>query len=275
MSEHRRNDHAQALKRTHRPQGCRLMCRLLALLLCLSACMGIGLELCVLMKGGLSILGALWVLIGYFTIWTNGLVAAVFAAVALYGERFDHPRLMAGLVASMALVGVIFAFLLQGLRTMNSATAEANFLLHQLNPMVIVVFWLLFTRKGMLSWRDPFLWALYPLGYLGYALIRGQAERHYAYPFIDVSTNGWIQVMTNAVAIALCFVAAAEGMVLIDWVLAQKSKRHEQSLRLTERCPDRSVGTMRAISLNVLNLSKSGRVVKQIEEARSRSFIRR
>ncbi|RWP44232.1 MAG: hypothetical protein EOR05_25985 [Mesorhizobium sp.] len=199
-----------------------MICRLLALIICLSACAGIGLELSTLTRGGASMLGSLWVLIGYFTILTNGLVAAVFGAVALLGERFDHPRLVARGAAVMALVGVIFALLLQGLRTLAGATTEANFLLHQLNPVLVVLFWLLFTRKGTLSWRDPLLWALYPLVYLAYALARGAAEGKYAYPFIDVSANGWVGAMSNAVVIALGFVAAAEALVLIDRMLARR-----------------------------------------------------
>lgn len=167
-------------------------------------------------------LGSLWVLMGYFTILSNGLIAVVFGAVALLGGRFDHPRLVAAVAAVMALVGVIFALLLQGLRTLAGATAEANFLLHQLNPVLVVLFWLLFTRKGALSWRDPLLWALYPLVYLAYALARGVAEGKYAYPFIDVSANGWVGVMSNVVVIALGFIAAAEVLVLIDRMLARR-----------------------------------------------------
>ncbi|MER8790585.1 Pr6Pr family membrane protein [Mesorhizobium sp. M0983] len=196
--------------------------RLFALIICLSACTGIGLELSTLIKGGASMLGSLWVLVGYFTILTNGLVAIVFAAMALLGERFDHPTLVAWTAAVMALVAVIFAVLLQGLRTLAGATAEANFLLHQLNPVLVLLFWLLFTRKGRLSWRDPLLWALYPLAYLAYALARGVAEGKYAYPFIDVSANGWVAVMSNAATIALGFIAAAEVLVLVDRMLAQR-----------------------------------------------------
>lgn len=196
--------------------------RLFALAICLSACIGIGLELGTLINSGLSLVSSTWALIGYFTILTNGLVAGVFGAIALYGERFDHPRLVAGTVASMALVGVVFAVLLQGVRTLAGATAQANFLLHQLNPVLVALFWLLFARKGMLSWRDPLLWALYPLGYLIYALGRGLAQGRYAYPFIDVSRNGWILVVTNAVAIAIGFVAASEVLVAIDRMLARR-----------------------------------------------------
>ncbi|MCA0013826.1 Pr6Pr family membrane protein [Mesorhizobium sp. B292B1B] len=198
------------------------MSRSLALVICLSACVGIGLEFGTLIKEGASIAGAAWTLSGYFTILTNALVAAVFAALAINGKHFDHPRLMAGVVSAIVLVGVIFTLLLQGLRTLAGASAEANFLLHQLNPILAALSWFLFTRKGALSWRDPLLWALYPVAYLVYALARGAAEGHYAYPFIDVSAVGWARVAANSVVIALCFVAAGEGLVWIDRTLARR-----------------------------------------------------
>lgn len=196
--------------------------RLFALLIFLSACIGIGLELIALTKGGSSVLSSAWMLIGYFTILTNALVVLVFGAIAICSERFDQPRLVAGVALAMVLVGVIYALLLQGLRTLAGETAVANILLHQVNPVLVALFWLLVTGKGALSWRDPLLWALYPLGYLIYALARGFAQGSYAYPFIDVSANGLVQVGINAALIALCFIAAGELLVWIDGKLARR-----------------------------------------------------
>lgn len=190
--------------------------RLLALLVCLSACVGIGLEWVTLIQHGVSILTSAWILIGYFTILTNGFVAVIFGAMAVYGKSFDHPRLVAGTVLAMILVGVVYALLLQGLRALSGTTALANFLLHVLTPVLVVIFWFLAIRKGALTWRDPLLWVLYPWGYFLYALIRGSVQGRYAYPFIDVSANGWVQVVINAVVIALGFVAAGEALVWID-----------------------------------------------------------
>lgn len=203
--------------------------RLSALLVGLSACVGIGLELITLTKNGMSIPSAAWALIGYFTILTNGLLAIIFGAMAIHGKSFDHPRLVAGAVLAMSLVGVVYALLLQGLRTTADATALADFLLHVLTPVLAGIFWLLAIRKGTLSWRDPLLWALYPLGYFLYALVRGFAQGRYAYPFIDVSANGWEQVMINAAAIALGFVAAGEALVWIDRRLASRNIRRART----------------------------------------------
>jgi len=193
-----------------------MFARLVALALFLSAAIGIGLELNALMQGGATFAAAAWTLLSYFTILTNGIVAVTFAILAVRGARGLDPRLIASVVAAIVLVGVVFALLLQGLRTLAGATATANFLLHQLNPRLAAAYWLAFTPKGRLGWRDPQLWALWPLLYLGYAMVRGGVEGRYPYPFIDVGALGAVEVTLNAAVIAAAFVAAGEAMVWID-----------------------------------------------------------
>jgi hypothetical protein len=88
--------------------------------------------------------------------------------------------------------------------------------LHKVTPILAALWWLLFMPKGKLGWRDPWLWAIYPAAYLPYALARGLSGDIYAYPFINVDRLGWGQVLVNAFAIALGFVAAGFGLVALD-----------------------------------------------------------
>jgi len=198
-----------------------MFARLLALILCLSAAIGIALETQTVMQNGAAFGTAAWAVASYFTILTNGLIVLVFAVLAVRGAGGLHPRLIVGVTAAMILVGVVFALLLQGLRPLAGATAISDFLLHRLNPVLAAAFWLGFVPKGRLSWRDPLLWALWPLAYLGYALVRGGAEGRYSYPFIDVAALGAPTVAVNAVVMAAAFVVAGEAMVWIDRRLAR------------------------------------------------------
>jgi hypothetical protein len=165
----------------------------------------------------------LWVLLRYFTITTNVLIVLVFGALAA-GAAVSQ-RLVAGTVLFIALVGVIYDLLLQGLGDLTAGAAIANVLLHRVTPIVGVVFWLLAAPKGQLRWIDPLLWALYPLGYLVYALVRGAAEGIYAYPFLDVGRFGAAAVSFNSVVIAAGFVVAGLLMVALDRFFAERSKR--------------------------------------------------
>lgn len=196
--------------------------RILALVICMSALLGVGLEVRQLLVGGASLPSALWNVAGYFTILTNAFLAIAFGGVAAANGKVSRPRLIAGLAASIGLVGVVFAILLEGARSLHGLGALADFLLHKLNPILTVLFWLMFVRKGALRWSDPLLWALYPLAYFVYGLWRGMSEGHYAYPFINVARIGWVKVGANAAVIAAGFVAAGLAMVAVDRLASGK-----------------------------------------------------
>ena len=170
-----------------------------------------------------SAAGAAWAMLGYFTITTNLIVAILFSLMASGRRAAARPRLVGGLALSMLLVGIVFALLLHGLQELSGGAAGADVILHKVTPVLVPLFWLLFTPKGSLEASDPFLWALYPVLYLTYALGRGAATGRYAYPFLDVAAHGWAGVALNATAIALGFLAAAYGLILLDRRLAGRA----------------------------------------------------
>jgi hypothetical protein len=159
---------------------------------------------------------ALWIMLAYFTILTNALVAVVFTCVALDRTALRAPRVIAGVVISILLVGVVVFFLLRGLLELSGGSALVDLLLHQVTPVGALLFWLFATRKGSLTWRDPLLWAIYPLAYFGYALARGAASGQYAYPFMNVAALGWARTGLNAFVIAVGFVLTGYAFVGID-----------------------------------------------------------
>ncbi|MDX8500935.1 Pr6Pr family membrane protein [Mesorhizobium sp. VK4C] len=196
--------------------------RMLAALIALAAWAGIAVHFHALADGPASWLAALWALAGYFTITTNLLVAIVFTSVVIKA-RFATPWLLSATLLNILLVGIVYGLLLQGLKELTAGSQLANILLHRVTPALTTVFWLAFVRKGTLTWRAPFVWALYPLFYLAYALVRGAAEAHYPYPFIDVARIGWEQTLVNSALIALAFVAAGEVLVWLDRRLGGKT----------------------------------------------------
>jgi hypothetical protein len=197
--------------------------RTLAAIIALAAWIGIGVHFHALADGPASWPGALWTLLGYFTITTNLLVAIVFTGVAARA-RFATPWLLGATLLNILLVGVVYGLLLQGLKELTAGSQIAIILLHRVTPALTVAFWLAFVTKGTLTRRAPLLWALYPLCYLAYALIRGQMEGRYPYPFIDVARIGWGQTVINSVLIALGFVAAGEVLVWLDRRLGERTR---------------------------------------------------
>lgn len=168
-----------------------------------------------------SVIGSLWTLARYFTVTTNALVFLVFGALAAgFQIRF---RIFSGVVLAITLVGVVYALLLQGLVELTAGSAIANVLLHRITPVASLVAWLMVRPRGQLRWSDPVLWAIYPVLYLIYALVRGAGDGLYAYPFIDIGTLGASRVAINAVAIGAGFLVAGWILVWLDHMLARSA----------------------------------------------------
>lgn len=164
--------------------------------------------------------GTLWIMLRYFTVMTNIAVALSFTGIALGRAGLVPPPVQAGIMLAILLVGIVYGLLLRGLIELSGGAALADMLLHKATPVLVPLHWLAFCQKGALTPRHPPLWALYPLAYFGYALIRGMADGRYAYPFIDVAMLGLAQVMTNGVAMGIGFLLAGYAVVWIDRRLA-------------------------------------------------------
>jgi hypothetical protein len=169
-----------------------------------------------------SLASTLAVLLWYFTIITNLLVAVVFTGIAIGRERFAHPSLLGSTTLYILLVGIIYGLLLHGLQELSGGSAIANILLHMVTPILVPLFWLIFIPKGKLSRRDPLLWAIYPLAYLFYALVRGELTHRYPYPFMNVNDLGWSRTIMNAFLIAVAFLVASWFFVWLDSLLARR-----------------------------------------------------
>jgi hypothetical protein len=156
----------------------------------------------------------LWTLARFFTIISNLALAVTMTAVAL-GKRVSA-LVLGGLTLAIMLVGIVYGTLLSGLHPLSGLPLIANYLLHDVSPIAMAAYWLLFVPRGRLNWRAPWWWVIFPLAYFLYALARGQIDRRYPYPFMDVGKLGWPQVALNAAGIAFAFILAGFALVLID-----------------------------------------------------------
>lgn len=203
------------------------MGRIGAAIVALTALAGLTIQYRVTLAQTGSVTETLWVLLRFFTILTNGAVALTFAAVAA-GRRVT-PRWMGGVLLAILLVGIVAATLLRGLVTLGGDALLADTLLHKVTPLLATLWWIAFARKGKLHRRDPWIWAIFPAAYLPYALLRGMADGHYAYPFINMTKLGIGQVAINALLIAIGFVLAGYILVWIDGRFSGRPSRHRST----------------------------------------------
>ena len=192
--------------------------RSLALLIALIAWLGIAIHVVEIwsMTGSLST--AVSILGGYFTILTNLIIAISFTILAVRGPAAIGASSLSGITISIGLVGIVYGLLLQGLYVLTGGAAISNVLLHMITPVLVPIYWFFCVPRGRLRWHDPALWALYPLAYLVYALVRGTAEGSFAYPFIDYVANG---IPTTAVTVAIITLA----FLVVGWLMVALDKR--------------------------------------------------
>lgn len=80
-----------------------------------------------------------------------------------------------------------------------------NTLLHTVTPLLALLDWLLISTERA-RWRWPATaWLIYPLGYLAFVLIRGAIVHRYPYPFLDVTSLGYLGLTISAVALLVFF----------------------------------------------------------------------
>lgn len=187
--------------------------------------LGLGLQLSVVVEarqaGGLDVVGGVFHFLGYFTIWTNLLASAALTFAALnmrprYAAAMTQPASMTGIAVCIALVAVVNHFLLRRLWHPSGTQLLADNLLHYVVPALFLMFWWLFVAPARTGWRNAALWALFPLIYLVFALVRGALGGPYAYPFIDAGQIGYAQVSINAAGVLLGFISIAAILTWLD-----------------------------------------------------------
>lgn len=158
---------------------------------------------------------------GYFTILTNALVALALAAPlvvpdAWLGRFFARRRVVAGVAAAIAVVGIVYSLLLRHIWDPQGWQRVADHLLHDVVPVLFLVYWWYGVPKGRLRAADIPRWLVYPVGYLAYILVRGALTGLYPYPFIDVNALGYVGAMRNALILVAGFVGVGFVLIALD-----------------------------------------------------------
>ncbi|WP_329280264.1 Pr6Pr family membrane protein [Streptomyces sp. NBC_00691] len=178
--------------------------------------------------------GNVLVVLSFFTIWSNILVALVLGrgAVRAWTGRPPLPALWTGgVVLCITVVGLVFHLVLDNpasefneaaaIARLSGARAVANQLLHTVTPIGTALDFLLLTAPGALHWRHAAQWLAVPGLYLAFALARGallsdDTPTRYTYPFLDVTEHGYAGVLTNALVLGTGFYALGLAIVALD-----------------------------------------------------------
>ena len=166
-------------------------------------------------------------LYGYFTIWSNTLVALVttrFARGGGEGNVLGHPVTMAATIVYIIVVGVIYNTLLVQYNPQTGLRLLIDTTFHTLIPIAYPLWWLAFVPRGRLGWRAVGPTVVFPVVYGVFALVKGSITGKYAYFFIDVGKYGLGQVLLNILALGLLYAVLMAIVIALDrWVHRRRS----------------------------------------------------
>jgi hypothetical protein len=152
----------------------------------------------------------------YLTIWSNVAATVTVGTLALDpgrdGRWWRAFRLFGVVVVSAG--GVVHFFLLRPLLDLDGADLLADKLLHVVVPLLVAVGWLAFGPRNRIDRGDIARFAVIPVVWLVYTLVRGAFVDWYPYPFVDVLEHGYARVITAAVGIGAAMLLLA---VLARW----------------------------------------------------------
>lgn len=175
-------------------------------------------------SSGASLLGGLINFFSFFTVLTNTLAVVVLSYALVQRDSaakrfFLRPAISSGITVSILVVGLAYSLLLRHLWQPEGFQLIADELLHDVMPVLFLIYWWRCVPKGSLRLKHIGAWMIYPLVYFAYALLRGDLLGQYQYPFIDVATLGYPQVFVNAGGILAGFVLISLAVVGLDKVI--------------------------------------------------------
>jgi acetyltransferase-like isoleucine patch superfamily enzyme len=170
---------------------------------------------------GASVVGGLVHFFSYFTVLSNTLAASVLTArlwpaPTALGRWLRSPALAGCALVSILLVGLGYNLLLSHYWAPQGAQWLANAVLHQLMPPAFLAFWWWCVPKGALRWRHLALWAVYPLLWYGFTVLRGWSVGVWPYPFLDAFELGVTQALLNALGLFGVFCLGGYGLIALD-----------------------------------------------------------
>ena len=183
----------------------------------------------------------------YYSVLSN-LACFVFYAVAAgitfrninktgqFGTVKFAPHFKGGIVMMMLLNIIIFIFVLAGNSGTSAVGTLSNVIVHIIVPLMVLVDWSLFDKKGSFTGTDPLIWLAIPFAYYALVLFFGEPHLvyveyfggvHYPYRFIDPERILWAPVLFNLFILILIYVALSYALFGVDRVLGNRARQNE------------------------------------------------
>lgn len=161
----------------------------------------------------------------FFTILTNIIVAIYFTWLYFNKNKsslINKPGTLTAITVYITVVGFIYQVTLRHLWQPHGLQLIVDELLHTIIPILVIIFWYLYETTMPVKYIQILKWAIYPLLYLFYILIRGGLTGLYPYPFIDVTNLGITKALINAGFLLLLFIVISCLFIFVGKVFIKR-----------------------------------------------------
>jgi hypothetical protein len=182
-----------------------------------------------------DVINTLKVFLSYFTVITN-IICAVCLTTLLFFENsrsgifFAKASTLTAITVYIVVVGLIYNVVLRGLIHPVGWERVADELLHVVNPIIFLGFWIFYLNKSQLNYKNTFSWLIYPLLYVVFIIIRGYLIDKYPYPFINVAELGYPKALLNTLIILIVFLVLFVLFSLIGKKISGNPKEYTHHL---------------------------------------------
>jgi hypothetical protein len=177
--------------------------------------------------------------LNYFTTLSNLLCVVYFSADIVHvikNRRAEEITTWRPALKGIAMMGVTITMLVShfilGMGfSMGDRMGLSLLAVHYVVPILTILDWLLFDKKGQISAAAPLTWAIAPLVYFAYAMIAARigdgigSHSRYPYPFIDVDVLGWGKVLSTVFVLVIGFIVLGYGFYFVDRMLKPRPAR--------------------------------------------------
>lgn len=163
-------------------------------------------------------------LFGYFTIWSNALVAITITMLYLNFNRNDQRFrwLRSTSILMITMTGILYHLLIAPTADPQSWNVYTNAFQHYITPVITVLVWLLIGPRNFFDFKMTISVFAIPTAYLAYTFGRGAIIDRYPYGFFDVIEYGYFSVATTLVMIYVAGYVLALLFFGLDKALSKK-----------------------------------------------------
>ena len=138
-------------------------------------------------------------LFGYFTIWSNALVAITVTMLYINTKRNDSRFrwLRSSSILMITMTGILYHLLIAPSANPQSWNVYTNLFQHYLTPIITILVWLLIGPRNFFNLKMTVSVFAIPTAYLVYTFGRGAIIERYPYGFFDVIEYGYLSVSTT------------------------------------------------------------------------------